>query len=142
MSGLGNAAAHRLKKTFALLGEKQRAALGELELATGADKSWKQYRTLLRAANPPYIPFLGVYQTDLTFIEEGNKTMLTPTTINFRKCQMIAAVILDLQQRQLTGYNFTELPPVRDYLATELAQPTSDDLLYDRSLAVEPREPA
>ncbi len=32
-------------------------------------KSWSNYRTKIHGIDPPVVPFMGVYQTDLTFIE-------------------------------------------------------------------------
>lgn len=37
-----------------------------------SDGSFAAYRTRLHTINPPAIPYVGVYQSDLTFIEEGN----------------------------------------------------------------------
>ncbi len=43
-----------------------------LEGVMGSEYSWRNYRTALREANPPCVPYIGVYLQDLLFIEEGN----------------------------------------------------------------------
>jgi son of sevenless-like protein len=46
--------------------------LSDLEQKMASEKSHKRYREILRDAEPPAIPFLGVYLTDLTFVGDGN----------------------------------------------------------------------
>jgi len=49
-------------------------------------KNFGNYRDALKMASPPCIPFLGLYLTDLTFIEDGNKNHLgNGEFINFDK---------------------------------------------------------
>ena len=43
------------------------------------DGNRKAYRQCLGAATPPCIPYLGVYLTDLTFLEEGNPDFVSIT---------------------------------------------------------------
>jgi len=59
----------------------------------------------LHNCDPPTIPYLGVYLTDLTFIEEGNKNIVDRGLVNFDKCYLIAAVIGEIQQYQRIGYS-------------------------------------
>lgn len=35
-------------------------------------RNFSVYREIIHSANPPVIPFLGFYLTDLTFLEDGN----------------------------------------------------------------------
>ena len=50
------------------------------------DKSYSRLRQELHTRAPPCLPFVGVYLTDLTFIEEGNRDLLAGTQlINFAK---------------------------------------------------------
>jgi son of sevenless-like protein len=79
------------------LSEKNQRELSELQELTDSDRSWRNYRAYLRTLNPPCVPFFGVYQTDLTFIDEGNKTVVN-SLINFKKCRLIAGVIKEIQQ--------------------------------------------
>lgn len=51
------------------------AALTRLR-AQSRDNNFKIFRDSLRTVSPPSIPFLGLYLSDLTFIEEGNSNYL------------------------------------------------------------------
>jgi hypothetical protein len=42
------------------------------------DFSWRSYRTAIHEANPPCLPYIGVYLQDLIFIEEGNPGTIPP----------------------------------------------------------------
>jgi hypothetical protein len=39
-------------------------------------QSWRNYRSLLYSTDPPMVPFLGVYLTDLLFIWEGGGSVI------------------------------------------------------------------
>jgi hypothetical protein len=43
-----------------------------IEKVMNTQQSFKNYRTGLREANLPALPYLGVHLSDLVFIEEGN----------------------------------------------------------------------
>jgi hypothetical protein len=40
----------------------------ELFKLVSQNKNYKEFRSLLKSTVPPYIPYIGVYLTDLTFI--------------------------------------------------------------------------
>jgi len=64
----------------------------QLKLVTSHTSSYKEYRAALRRAELPAIPYIGIWLTDLTFIEDGNPTYEVPERINFSKYRRIAAV--------------------------------------------------
>jgi son of sevenless-like protein len=67
--------------------------------------------------DPPCIPYLGVYLTDLTFIEDGNKDYVTDEgLINFDKRRKISTVIREIQQYQQTPYCLEAVPWLQDML--------------------------
>ena len=72
-AGLALAAVHRLKVTKAALPAEAIAQYDALQALVSIDGNRKAYRHALLSATPPCIPYLGVYLTDLTFIEDGNK---------------------------------------------------------------------
>ena len=101
---------------------------------------------------PPAIPFLGVYLTDLTFIELGNPDYLPESSfINFDKRRKVFQVIKDIQKFQVTPFELIPVPGIQKWLDAMGAEGTGHDVLgvgklsnenqlYEISLAVEPRE--
>jgi len=142
IGGLGNASVHRLAKTFALLKPEKKRILEELQVLTNPHKSWSNYRKTIHEVNPPCVPFFGVYQTDLTFIEDGNPDKFSNGLINFKKCRLIAGVIEEIQQYQQKPYNLSLVPMIADTVKKliEDAQCVDDRKLYELSMQAEPRE--
>jgi son of sevenless-like protein len=100
VAGLNNSAVHRLRNTFAALPQKTTALLTELEDLLQQKGNYQKLRTAIHNCTPPCIPYLGIYLTDLTFIEDGNKDNNEMGLINFTKRKQIAAVIREIQQYQ------------------------------------------
>eukprot|EP00297_Palpitomonas_bilix_P023714 CAMPEP_0113894482 /NCGR_PEP_ID=MMETSP0780_2-20120614/16752_1 /TAXON_ID=652834 /ORGANISM="Palpitomonas bilix" /LENGTH=629 /DNA_ID=CAMNT_0000885047 /DNA_START=31 /DNA_END=1920 /DNA_ORIENTATION=- /assembly_acc=CAM_ASM_000599 len=143
VAGLSNAAVHRLRHTFDDLPRKSADALKALKELLKSDGAYKGYRDALHTSNPPIVPYLGVYLTDLTFIEDGNPDNVGDL-INFTKREYVFNVILEVQQYQQLGYNLLDIVQVRDLLLTfpsfELdTQKQFEDEMYAMSLKREPR---
>ncbi len=84
-------------------------------------------------------PFLGVYLTDLTFLDLGNPDYLPESHyINMEKRRKVHAVIKEIQMYQMHPFTFEE--NVEDLEHHWEGQALNDNALYDRSLIVEPRE--
>jgi len=142
VGGFGNSSVHRLKKTFAGLKPPKDKILKDMTFFCDPAKSWSNYRKTITEVNPPCVPFVGVYQTDLTFIEEGNPDKFSTTgLINFKKCRMIAEVIVLIQQYQQKPYNLVKCEKVTKLLNQEFARALAMDEreLYEQSLKAEPR---
>ncbi|KAJ2499203.1 Ras guanine nucleotide exchange factor bud5 [Coemansia sp. RSA 1972] len=69
-----SAAVMRLKQTWSLLPKKYTIMCHHLHEATDPDHNYANYRNMLRRSQPPLLPFLGLYLTDLTFLDDGNPT--------------------------------------------------------------------
>ena len=99
----------------------ERLALFEkMQELVSTDGSRKAYRAALKEKEPPCIPFLGVYLTDLTFIHEGNvDTVDKPRgegeeqlkLINWVKQTANAEVIESVRFYQTTNYNLSPCVP-------------------------------
>jgi len=44
---------------------------------------------LIHSCNPPCVPYLGMYLTDLAFIEEGTPNFTEEGLVNFSKMRMV-----------------------------------------------------
>uniref|UniRef100_A0A452SS16 Rap guanine nucleotide exchange factor 3 n=1 Tax=Ursus americanus TaxID=9643 RepID=A0A452SS16_URSAM len=84
MFGLSNSAISRLAHTWERLPHKVRKLYSALERLL--DPSWNHrvYRLALTKLSPPIIPFMPLLLKDMTFIHEGNHT-LVENLINFEK---------------------------------------------------------
>jgi son of sevenless-like protein len=78
VAGLAVAPVSRLHKTWAAFAEKfpkTSTAYHDLAELVSPKGQYGNYRKVLKELTPPAIPFLGVYLTDLTFVELGNPGM-------------------------------------------------------------------
>jgi son of sevenless-like protein len=83
----------------------------------------------------------GVYLTDLTFIEDGIPSIIKKTSlINFAKRAKTAEVIRDIQQYQNVLYPLQPVPELQEYMLSNMQAAGDVHEMYERSLAVEPRE--
>jgi son of sevenless-like protein len=142
LAALNSSPIHRLKRTRELLPTKYKAILEEMKQLMQPAQNFSSYRTELRSASPPCVPFLGLYLTDLTFIEDGNSNNIKamPHMINVDKRIKVAEKIRELMQYQVPQ-NLMEVPEIQDYLHRELGDGERDaDDLYEMSLQLEPRE--
>ncbi|EAL68130.1 Ras guanine nucleotide exchange factor [Dictyostelium discoideum AX4] len=136
LSGLNASSVHRLKFTKEELPRHTQQVYTELQFHLSSAQAYKEYRALLAKANPPCLPYLGVYLTDLTFFEEGNPDFIQGF-INFGKRKLIYGSISNVQSFQNTKYN---LQPV--YQIAKLLKGfklLEENELYTRSMSFEPR---
>lgn len=104
VSGLNSAPVYRLRRTWDAVNQKNVGTLEALNKVMQSSKNFSDYREMIHKLNPPCVPFLGVYLTDLTFIEDGNPDRLKgdPRLINFGKRQKTAEVIREIMIYQST----------------------------------------
>ncbi|KAG8920871.1 hypothetical protein FRC01_000548, partial [Tulasnella sp. 417] len=142
LAGLNSPPIRRLKRTWDVIPPRVTAQLDDVEKTLDSGRNFKGYRQLLATVAPPCIPFLGVYLTTLTFIQDGNKDMLNKENnlINFGKRQKAAEVIREIKTYQSRPYNLTELPNVQDLIEKSLARVENSPDFWDLSVQLEPRE--
>lgn len=137
LSGFQNAATHRLHHSFGAVAKKTQESIDNLNQLMSSQNSYKAYRDTLNQVKPPAIPFLGVYLSDLTFVDEGNPKMIGEL-YNFRKRQLEYDIIIQVLRFQDSAYQFKLIPKFSSIIN---ALPNmTDSELYAASLANEPRK--
>lgn len=141
VAALSQSPIHRLKRTWEQVPQRTMNSFEELQGLMSVNKNWAEYRDILHSVNPPCVPFVGMYLTDLVMIQDGNQDFLKKSghLINFYKRVKTAEVIRDIQQYQSVPYCLTAVPEIQVFIrrGMECTKPVNE--LYDMSLALEPR---
>uniref|UniRef100_A0A3Q3ELV8 Ras protein-specific guanine nucleotide-releasing factor 2b n=1 Tax=Kryptolebias marmoratus TaxID=37003 RepID=A0A3Q3ELV8_KRYMA len=140
-SALNRSAIYRLKKTWAKVSKQTKALMDKLQKTVSSEGRFKNLRETLKNCNPPCVPYLGMYLTDLAFIEEGTPNFTEEGLVNFSKMRMISHIIREIRQFQQTPYRIEHQAKVTQYLLDKTLT-MDEDTLYDLSLKIEPRLPA
>lgn len=141
ISALGTAPILRLSRTWQQLNPKTNAMLESMRTLISSTKNFALYREALREATPPCIPFLGVYLTDLIFIEDGIPSLVKNTElINFAKRTKTAEVIRDIQQYQNVPYDLNPVNELQSWITDNMRNAGDVQEMYNQSLKIEPRE--
>ncbi|KAH7134781.1 ras guanine nucleotide exchange factor domain-containing protein [Dactylonectria estremocensis] len=158
---LNSSTISRLRKTWDAVSAKRKEMLRTLQDLVEPSQNNKVLRTRLHDHVPPCLPFLGMYLTDLTFVDIGNpatKQMSLGneseeegsngiTVINFDKHTRTAKIIGELQRFQIP-YRLTEIPDMQDWMSAQIKRVREGDQgnvqvsYYRKSLLLEPRETA
>uniref|UniRef100_A0A8D2KZI9 Ras protein specific guanine nucleotide releasing factor 2 n=1 Tax=Varanus komodoensis TaxID=61221 RepID=A0A8D2KZI9_VARKO len=140
-SALNRSAIYRLKKTWAKVSKQTKALMDKLQKTVSSEGRFKNLRETLKNCNPPSVPYLGMYLTDLAFIEEGTPNFTEEGLVNFSKMRMISHIIREIRQFQQTSYRIEHQQKVTQYLLDK-SLIIDEDTLYELSLKIEPRLPA
>ncbi|KAK8761501.1 hypothetical protein V5799_014257, partial [Amblyomma americanum] len=83
-----NSSVFRLKKTWEKVSKTTKQTIDKLQALVSADGRFRNMRDALHRCDPPCIPYLGMYLTDLSFIEEGTPNFTEEGLLNFSKMRM------------------------------------------------------
>ena len=141
LSGLRAASVYRLRKTWAGVDGKILALHDSLLELMSQENNWERYRNVLGSEDPPCIPYLGVYLTDLTFLDDAMANVLANGAINWEKRRKLATLILEVHQYQQEPYGFLEVKSIQEDLSKNLSQQSSytERDLFNISLIIEPK---
>lgn len=147
----------RLRKTWDMVSVKRREMLKTLQEIVEPSNNNKVLRARLQNHVPPCLPFLGMFLTDLTFVDLGNAaTKQLPgagvddqglTAINFDKHFRTAKIIGELQRFQIP-YRLAEVPVMQEWIQAQITRVKESEAgtanvqvsYYRKSLLLEPRE--
>ncbi|XP_023951572.1 ras-specific guanine nucleotide-releasing factor RalGPS1 isoform X2 [Bicyclus anynana] len=139
ISALHSASIYRLSKTWACLSKKDRQQFDKLAELFGEKDNWTALREYMRSISLPCIPYLGIFLTDLVYID-----MAHPAGSPHRTAKM-AVVLKALERYQTSEYEIAPVPHVAVYLNSvryiEELQKFLEDDQYKLSLKLEPPSP-
>lgn len=143
-SALGSTSINRLKKTWEYVSVKYKSMWEPIHRATDSQRNFAEYRQRLKTTVAPCLPFLGVYLTDMTFIDDGNPDRRNSpggnSLVNFDKYIKITRILNEIDQFQVS-YKLLEVEEIQSFLKKTLSTVEQDDqVFYARSLQREPKE--
>ncbi|XP_045548407.1 ras-specific guanine nucleotide-releasing factor 2 isoform X1 [Salmo salar] len=137
-SALNRSAIYRLKKTWAKVCKQTKSLMGKLQKTVSSEGRFKNLRETLKNCNPPCVPYLGMYLTDLAFIEEATPNFTEEGLVNFSKMRMMSHIIREIRQFQGAPYRIEHQAKVTQFLLDRTLV-MDEDTLYELSLKIEPR---
>jgi hypothetical protein len=139
MSGLTNSSVSRLKKSWKLVSNNLMEKFENLLLFLDSHQNFQTLRTAQsnKKKDVVVLPYLGIFLTDLIFIEEGNKNFVDGK-INFEKRRKISKVIQNLSIYQEDNYYFRTYPDLFNRL--EKFENLPEKKIYSLSLENEPKD--
>lgn len=149
---LNSSAIIRLKRTWDIISPKRKEILQSLQAIIEPDSNYAVLRKRLHDQVPPCLPFIGIFLTDLTFIDAGNPATKQLTGIkennnisivNFEKYTRTTKVICELQRFQIP-YRLIEVPELQEWIEAQIVRVSllenAQEYYYRKSLLLEPRE--
>ena len=144
--GINSTPVYRLKKTWALVNASLVELFEVFSVLFAPQKNSINFRNSLNSAILPAIPHVGMFLSDLTFIEDGNATVLPsnesefPKKINVMKLCNVAGIIERAEEFQATEYCFHPVEGLSKYIGR--FREHERDELYNLSYLREPKKSA
>lgn len=144
IASLHNSSIHRLYNTWDMLPQKSWDMFENLSLlmnSNAGEGNFHLYRNALRKIIPPLVPYLGVYLTDLIFLNDGNKDFADEAKkmVNFHKMAKISRVVRTITTHQQTPYCLTPVEFIQDFILKGTL--LTDDQQYVESCKLEKKVP-
>eukprot|EP00050_Salpingoeca_kvevrii_P021916 m.117881 g.117881 ORF g.117881 m.117881 type:complete len:1579 (+) comp9523_c0_seq4:72-4808(+) len=146
LSGVNCAAVHRLTHTLEMLGARQRASLEKINTLMSHERSFATYRAVVSSCQLPAIPYLGLFLTDITFVQQGNPDLIPlregslVKLVNYSKRYRLHAVIQGIQHYQSVKMPISKKQDILDLLGDFEHQ--THEQLFALSKHIEPRNAA
>lgn len=137
VSTLLSSSIFRLKLSWNSISRGHKARMKEYTDLSSNAKNFSDLRNRMKQSIGPCVPYIGLFQTDLTFIEEGNPTKCGDL-INWQKCKLLAGVIRGINEYRMNSYSLVNIPWIQEFLESVEVTETEDDF-WDRSTALESR---
>ncbi|KAJ3423379.1 guanine nucleotide exchange factor [Anaeramoeba flamelloides] len=138
-AGLHNASIRRLKKSWNRLLSTDIENFENLSALVSVRYNFKKLRTAIneRGENSPVLPYIGMYLTDLTFIEDGNPNFTENKLINFQKHLLLSKLIRKIRRFQEIPFELKPIQKILNYLSDFNFD--TEEVSYEKSLQLEPK---
>lgn len=78
---------------YLLIYFQTKQSVQKLQIIVSSDGRFRNLREALHRCDPPCIPYLGMYLSDLSFLEEGTPSLADDGLLNFSKLRMVRTYI-------------------------------------------------
>uniref|UniRef100_A0AC34F2Z2 Ras-GEF domain-containing protein n=1 Tax=Panagrolaimus sp. ES5 TaxID=591445 RepID=A0AC34F2Z2_9BILA len=136
----------RLTKSWTKIGWHEKSTFEKLKKLFSADNNWESLRKLTDSRKTPCIPHIGIYLTDLMFIQNAIKQKHIPLALGEKGIHQnnMDSLIRTLASFQDSVYDDLELNPMlQEYLSNIYIDRehirAEEDKLYNLSLFQEPQ---
>lgn len=100
------------------------------------ENNFATYRKELKESPKPCVPYIGIFLTDLVFVEDGNQDFKEGTLLmNVKKLRFAASIMFSLEKCRGGTYHLTPLPQIQSYLSDY--EPLSEEEQKEYSLALQ-----
>ncbi|KAL2915605.1 hypothetical protein HK105_204790 [Polyrhizophydium stewartii] len=147
VAGLQSTPVHRLERTWAMVGRRERAVFEKIAELASLDNNNDAYRRRLAHAKPPCVPYLGTHLGDLTFVYEClKKDRGNPARAHQyeeREAQFHQLIAEMERWRSTCVYSFARIRCVADAILRNVILPedmrVTQDVHYQLSYEIEAR---
>lgn len=138
LSGLQSSGVYRLRSTWNNVPENVKLKMNKLSTIMTSSENYRCYRMLMETVEPPAVPFLGPYLTELMAKEEIQETKHNNYLWNWMKFQDISDTLMKILKFQKTPYKMGNIDDKVKYYC-ESALILTEDQLMEQSLKLEPK---
>lgn len=147
ISGLASTGISRLHKTWDGVPQVYISKFQKMDHLMSIGKNYSEYRNILKFVendDEAYLPFLGMYLSDLRFTTDGNPDWLTSKRgskgfVNFSKRVSIMKIIKEVMNFNETLYKIKLDIDFSRYMHEMFGRSPDDEKMYELSIKLEPR---